>query len=182
MGKMSREIDLIVVHCSATNPSQNIGVREIYDMHTFPKLLSNGKYRYLSKEYDFSELPESVQGKSGRGWRDVGYHNIICRDATLHHGRDLAIPGAHARGHNKNSIAICLIGGVDSSGKAVDNFEIGQKDTLRGYLDTLTDVFPGSAVVGHRDLSPDLNADGIITPNEYMKQCPCFDVKEWYYG
>ena len=25
---------------------------------------------------------------------------------------------------------------------------------------------------------PDLNGDGIISPNEYMKACPCFDVKK----
>jgi N-acetylmuramoyl-L-alanine amidase len=30
--------------------------------------------------------------------------------------------------------------------------------------------------MGHRDTSPDLNKDGKITPNEYIKSCPCFDA------
>jgi len=180
---MSRDIDLIVVHCSATNPIQKVGVHEIYDMHTLPKHNpETNMYRYLGKNYTYHDLPESVQGRSGRGWRDIGYHNIIPRDGSLQHGRDLAIPGAHAKGYNKNSLGICLVGGIDIYGNAVDNFEAVQKETLRAYLDTLIDVFPGTKVVGHRDLSVDLNEDGVITPDEYMKQCPCFEVKDWYYG
>jgi hypothetical protein len=31
-------------------------------------------------------------------------------------------------------------------------------------------------VCGHRDLSPDLNGNGEIEPEEWIKQCPCFDV------
>lgn len=180
---MSRDINLIVVHCSATNPSQSIGVNEIYDMHTLPKHNPNtGMYRYQGKNYKYSDLPEAVQGRSGRGWRDIGYHNIIVRCGSLQHGRDLAIPGAHAKGYNKNSIGICMIGGVDVHGNPENNFADPQFVTLRGYLDTLTEVFSGAKVVGHRDLSVDLNEDGVITPDEYMKQCPCFDAKDWYYG
>jgi N-acetylmuramoyl-L-alanine amidase len=33
-------------------------------------------------------------------------------------------------------------------------------------------------VCGHRDLSPDLNGDGEIEPEEWIKACPCFEVKE----
>ena len=28
--------------------------------------------------------------------------------------------------------------------------------------------------VGHRDLSPDLNHNGEIEPEEWIKECPCF--------
>lgn len=34
-------------------------------------------------------------------------------------------------------------------------------------------------IVGHRDLSPDKNGDGIITSNEWVKLCPSFDVTKW---
>ena len=34
-------------------------------------------------------------------------------------------------------------------------------------------------MLGHRDTSPDLNGDGVIEPYEYVKVCPCFDVKEF---
>ena len=36
--------------------------------------------------------------------------------------------------------------------------------------------YPGSRVVGHRDLSPDLNHNGEIEPEEWIKECPCFDA------
>jgi N-acetylmuramoyl-L-alanine amidase len=32
-------------------------------------------------------------------------------------------------------------------------------------------------VVGHRDLSPDKNYNGIVDPWERTKECPCFEVK-----
>lgn len=179
---IGREIELIVVHCSATDASMNIGANEIYGWHTLPKANENNMYRYLGKNYTFHDLPEDVQGRSGRGWSDIGYHNIIRRNGVLEHGRDLAIPGAHARGYNSKSIGICLIGGVDGYGNPENNFLPPQFGTLRGYLDTMTEVFPGSRVVGHRDLSVDLNEDGVITSDEWMKSCPCFDAADWYYG
>jgi N-acetylmuramoyl-L-alanine amidase len=37
--------------------------------------------------------------------------------------------------------------------------------------------YPGSRLCGHRDLSPDLNHNGEIEPEEWVKQCPCFDVR-----
>ena len=38
--------------------------------------------------------------------------------------------------------------------------------------------YPGSRLCGHRDLSPDLNHNGEIEPEEWMKACPCFDAEE----
>ena len=40
-----------------------------------------------------------------------------------------------------------------------------------------TEVSAG--VCGHRDLSPDLNGDGIATSNEWLKTCPGFAVRAW---
>ena len=37
-------------------------------------------------------------------------------------------------------------------------------------------------ILGHRDTSPDLNGDGRIEPNEFIKACPCFDVRTWLRG
>lgn len=33
-------------------------------------------------------------------------------------------------------------------------------------------------VVGHRDLSQDVNGNGEVEPMEWTKECPCFEVKE----
>ena len=32
-------------------------------------------------------------------------------------------------------------------------------------------------ILGHRDTSPDKNGNGIVEKCEWMKECPCFDVK-----
>lgn len=115
------------------------------------------------------------------GWSDIGYHFVIDTNGVVHAGRDLSKYGAHVRGHNKENIGICLIGGIEN-GLAVDNFTKAQKNALRTLVITLAFAFNIHAdnVKGHRDWSPDLNKDGKITPNEYIKECPCFDVKEWF--
>jgi len=51
--------------------------------------------------------------------------------------------------------------------------------TLAVLLASLRRAYPRAEVVGHRDLSPDLNGDGVITSEEWLKYCPCFDVREW---
>lgn len=45
-----------------------------------------------------------------RGFDDVGYHKIITQNGEPHDGRPLHVPGAHIKGHNKTSLAICLTG------------------------------------------------------------------------
>jgi hypothetical protein len=147
-----RHINLIIVHCSATGPDTDIGAGEIDSWH------------------------------KDRGWSGIGYHNVIRLNGTLEHGRSLSQPGAHAYGYNKNSIGVCLIGGISHAGKPENTFTNLQFDTLRGYIDTMLSLFPEAEVVGHRDLSPDVDGDGIIEKHEWLKQCPCFDVKKWYYG
>ena len=42
----------------------------------------------------------------------------------------------------------------------------------------LLDKYPNiKEVIGHRDASTDKNGDGKITRNEWIKDCPCFDVR-----
>jgi hypothetical protein len=135
-----REIKKIIVHCSATPESMDVGSEEIRRWH---------------KE---------------RGWSDIGYHDVIRRNGTLEKGRDISIAGAHAKGHNFSSIGVCLIGGVDGNGKGEDNFAIIQKQNLRVYLDFMLLRFPDAEILGHRDI------EGV------KKECPCFNVREWYNG
>jgi N-acetyl-anhydromuramyl-L-alanine amidase AmpD len=149
-----RAITLFVVHCSATSPDQDIGAAEIWRRHTNPP----------------------------NNWSDIGYHYVIRRNGAIETGRDVALAGAHAKGHNANSIGICLIGGVDADGVAAANFTYEQYEALKTLLVTLIKHYPGSRVCGHRDLSPDLNGDGTIQANERIKECPCFDVGEFAKG
>lgn len=137
-----RRIDYIVIHCSATMPSMDIGVEEIRRWHV-----------------------------KGNGWRDVGYHRIIRRDGTVEQGRDLKTIGAHVKGFNNHSIGICWVGGLNEETKqAEDNRTKEQKISLRQEVSRLLEAFPDAVLMGHNDF-PNVNKD-----------CPCFDVCEWYYG
>ena len=112
-----------------------------------------------------------------RGFKDIGYHFYITRDGELHHCRPISEPGAHVRGFNRHSIGICYEGGLDEDGKAADTRTSRQKEAMHRLVNELLQRYPDAKVVGHRDLSPDTNYNGIVDPWERIKECPCFEVK-----
>lgn len=147
---MSRVIDLLVVHCAATRPSLDVRAVDIDRWH------------------------------KARGWSRIGYHYVITRAGFVEVGREEQEVGAHVRGHNATSIGICLAGGVDESGKRVENnFRPQQFIALGTLLRELRVRYPKARICGHRDLSPDLDGDGVIESHEWVKGCPSFDVAEW---
>lgn len=146
---MRRETKYIVVHCSATRSNQDIGADEIRQWH-----LNNG-------------------------WRDIGYHVVIRRNGKIEFGRHPDEAGAHVKSHNFQSIGICMVGGADHEGRGENNFTAEQFLSLKAALVMMSRAYPGASVVGHRDLSPDLDGDGVIEKHEWMKECPSFDVKKW---
>ena len=85
--------------------------------------------------------------------------------------------GAHVRGHNANSIGICYEGGLDCHGLAKDTRTEWQKHSLRVLVRALKMDYPKARIVGHRDLSPDVNGNGEVEPMEWTKACPCFEAK-----
>ena len=147
---MMRNINLIVVHCSATNPLIDWGARDIEVLH-----------------------------QRNNGWSTVGYHWVIRRNGIVEVGRQESIPGAHVKGHNLNSIGVCLVGGVDFNNRPTPNYTTSQWASLKTLLVSLKLRFPNARIVGHRDLSPDLDGDGTVEANEWVKACPCFDVRAW---
>ena len=102
-----------------------------------------------------------------RGWLDCAYHYVIKRNGVIERGRDIGIAGAHTLGHNSKSIGICVIGGVDDHNNASANYTSAQWSSLHSLVDFLTITFEDAEVLGHNDLS--------------KKDCPCFDVKQWWY-
>lgn len=145
-----KPVSLLVVHCSATPAARDIGVAQLRAMHL------------------------------ARGFRDVGYHYIIRRDGRVEKGRPDNVMGAHVEGHNDGSLGICLIGGVKPDGRTAEqNFTPDQYTSLERLLRDLKGRYPSARVCGHRDLSPDRNRDGRVTPDEWLKQCPTFDVAAW---
>lgn len=111
---------------------------------------------------------EIRQWHKDKGWEDIGYHYVIRRNGTLEDGRDLNSVGAHVAGFNSRSVGICLVGGVGDLGHSENNFTKEQLQTLRDIVKRLLMVWPNAIVQGHRDF-----------PN-VAKDCPCFDVKEWW--
>lgn len=106
-----------------------------------------------------------------RGFRTIGYHWIIEPDGTLVAGRPESEIGAHVEGFNKNTIGICMIG--------TDKFTPAAWATAKKCAQNFDRTYPGVGHKGHRDYSPDLNHDGKITSNEWIKMCPSFDVATW---
>lgn len=146
--KNSRAMHTIVVHCSATKEGKNYTSEDIKKWHL------------------------------QRGFNDIGYHFIIKLDGTIEIGRPLNKIGAHVAGNNTGSIGICYIGGISSNNKSKDTRTTQQKQALKDLITVLKTTLNINTVLGHRDYSPDLNGNGIIEPFEYIKDCPCFDVKK----
>ena len=86
-----REIKEIIVHCSVSGSGSAASIDE--------------KHRCIF------------------GWKSIGYHFVILNgirtyggtysaqfDGAVEPGRAVANIGAHVRGHNRNSIGVCLIG------------------------------------------------------------------------
>lgn len=147
-----KSVRYLVVHCAATPPARDIGVKELRAMHL------------------------------QRGFNDVGYHYVIRRDGRVEKGRADTVAGAHVSGFNSISLGVCLVGGVDAQGKAENNYTPAQREALEQLLLRLQASYPSAQILGHRDLSPDKNGDGKISPNEWLKACPCFDVRAWWSG
>lgn len=142
----------IFIHCTATRPNFMEAattadrVAEIRRWHTDPK-------------------------PKGRDWKDIGYHYLIDRDGTEATGRPETQQGAHALGHNKDTIAISLFGGHGSSENDAfsDNFTPEQDANLRRLIDALKKRYPSiKHVRGHNEVA--------------AKACPGFRVSRWLEG
>lgn len=118
-----REINEVIVHCSATPPDMDVDAATIRRWHV-----------------------------EENHWSDIGYHFVILRDGTSQAGRPVHVPGAHCRGHNAHSIGICLIGGVDRENKPEFNFTAAQARTLRALIQGIQSGLPHDLKIsGHRD-------------------------------
>lgn len=132
-----RKINEIIVHCSYTRPGMDVGAEWIRNIHV-----------------------------NENGWNDIGYHFVIRRDGTFENGRHINLMGAHCKGHNRNSIGICIIGGMSENNLPENNFTPEQFNQLRQTVSYLQRFFPEiTSIRGHRDY-------------DTSKTCPCFDVNK----
>ena len=114
--------------------------------------------------------------KNKLGWNKYGYHWLINADGTAEHLTPDDKVANGVKGYNANAIHICYKGGWNGT----DTRTQAQKDKMRDLVRNYKTRFPQARILGHRDLSPDLNKDGKITPNEWVKLCPCFNAIDEY--
>ena len=82
-----RQINLIVIHCSATKENHPFTIQALEASHR------------------------------KRGFNGIGYHYYIRQSGEVINTRPLSRIGAHAKEYNRNSIGICYEGGRDKDGK-----------------------------------------------------------------
>lgn len=132
-----RQINKIIVHCTATPEGREVNAETIRRWHV-----------------------------QDNGWSDIGYHWVIELDGSLEEGRKEHRNGAHAKGHNSDSIGVVYVGGCDKDMKPKDTRTEAQKEELICILKDLKARYPKAEIIGHRDVA--------------NKACPSFDAKEEY--
>lgn len=121
---VGRTINKIIIHCTATRPSQDCTVALIDQWHR------------------------------QRGFDGIGYHYVIYRDGSIHEGRPLSKVGAHCVGQNSDSIGISYCGGVAEDGTTPqDNRTDAQKVAIRQLIKELRQAYGNIPVYGHRDFA-----------------------------
>lgn len=121
-------IKYIVVHCADTPNDREVTAEEIHGWH-----LSND-------------------------WDGIGYHKVIRRSGLVESGRPEYWQGSHVRGHNHESLGVCLVGR--------DQFTDEQWTSLFELIADWKRKYPKADIVGHCDL-------------DSHKTCPNFDAKKW---
>ena len=137
-----RHINEIIIHCTDTEDGRDYTIDDVRQWHTLPP-------------------------PKGRGWSDVGYHYLIYRNGSVVAGRDVDQAGAHCKGHNSYSIAVCYVGGRGKDGKCRDTRTIQQRAAMTNLLIELRLRYPQAVIVGHSFWDP-------------SKECPCFDAAKEY--
>lgn len=90
---ISKNIKLLVVHCSDTENTKNFLASDIHKMHL--------KFN----------------------WNGIGYHKVILRSGIIENGRPEYWVGAHVKGKNNISLGVCLIGRDKFTKKQFESLE-----------------------------------------------------------
>lgn len=144
------KLELLVIHCTGTPEGREVTAEEIRRWHTAP------------------------MGEGGRGWRQVGYTDMIHLDGRVERlvenneddVVDLWEITNGAKGYNSTARHIVYVGGVERDGKTpCDTRTAEQREALAAYVKDFFRRFPSVRIVGHNELA--------------AKACPSFDVGKW---
>ena len=141
----------LVIHCTATPEGREVTSAAIRHWHTDPV------------------------SKGGRGWKQVGYTDMIHLDGTVErlvkNNEDANVDPWEitngAKGYNAISRHVVYVGGVDANDvkKARDTRTPAQKEALKRYVLDFHKRFPKVKIIGHCQVA--------------NKACPSFDVPKW---
>ena len=146
----------IVIHCSATRADSDFTESQINESHVARGFAKWGYHYYIRK--DGRVVPMRAENETG------AHDNCL-------------VPGEKTS-YNRRSIGICYEGGLDAAGKPADTRTDAQKAALRRLVEEICSRYKIVDVLGHRDTSPDVNGNGVIERWEWLKECPCFDVRK----
>lgn len=148
---MSKSIQYLVIHCTATPEGREVTSAAIRHWHTDPV------------------------SKGGRGWKQVGYTDMIHLDGKVErlvrNNEDANVDPWEitngAKGYNAVSRHVVYVGGCDANDvkKAKDTRTAAQKEALKRYVLDFHKRFPKVKIIGHREVA--------------NKACPSFDVQKW---
>lgn len=138
------------------------------------------------------QLTTSVQSLKAefkrKGWEYPGYHWVVFPDGKIVKLLDESKVANGVKGYNPNSIHVAWVGGIESYRyqdkygnwqsdiASVDNRTPEQKLALFDLLVKIKLRYKDAMILGHRDISPDLNHNGVVDAWERIKDCPCFDA------
>lgn len=97
-----------------------------------------------------------------RGWRGIGYHKVILNgyrdpaaeyderiDGLIEQGREDWMQPAATKGHNKDSLAVVVVGDIPEDLSFFQGLALAQ--VLRDWMDKYN--VPPSRVLGHREVA-----------------------------
>jgi len=162
------EITELIIHCAATPNGVEYTAAHVNGWHGGRSFMRNPDALTGAGAW-------ATKGPHASGLKHIGYHYVIRTNGVVEVGRRLSETGAHCRGHNHNSIGVCLIG--------TDVYTQAQWDALKQLVKAeirdhgkrrLSAIakrgsradFPALSIHGHREFNTN-------------KTCPGFDVAEW---
>lgn len=143
-------LERLVIHCTATPAGRGVSAADIRRWHTSPA------------------------AAGGRGWKQVGYTDMIHLDGRVErlvgNNEDAMVDAWEvtngAKGYNTTSRHIVYVGGIAADGKTPEDTRTPeQMKALERYVLDLRRRFPAVRIVGHNELA--------------AKACPSFDVRAW---
>lgn len=147
---MSKPLQYLVIHCTATREGREVKSSEIRHWHTDPV------------------------SKGGRGWKQVGYTDMIHLDGSVermvNNNEDMSVDAWEitngAAGYNAVSRHVVYVGGLAIDGQTPkDTRTAAQKSALKAYVQDFHKRFPRVRIIGHNEVA--------------AKACPSFNVQRW---